>query len=138
MNGGLPTPDPAVTDETRPFWEAAARDRLVLPRCETCGHHVWYPRAHCPRCHSTDLDWVEVSGRGRIYSFSVVRKAQGDWAEHVPFALAYVELDEGPRILTNVVTDDPASLQVDEQVQVVFHRSPAGGAVPRFVPVRDR
>jgi uncharacterized protein len=132
--GHLPAPEPVVNAETAPFWDAAADERLVLPRCRSCGGYVWYPRAHCPACHGTDLEWVEVSGRGRIYSFSIVRRAREDWADVTPFALAYVELDEGPRVMTNVVTDDPGSLEVDQVVEVVFHRTPSGRALPRFRP----
>jgi uncharacterized protein len=131
----LPVADPAVTEESRPFWEAAAEGRLVLPRCDACGHHVWYPRSHCPACHGTGLRWVELSGRGRIYSFSVVRRAQGEWAEHVPFVLAYVELDEGPRMVTNVLVDDPGTLAVDQPVEAVFHPTPSGSALLRFRPL---
>jgi uncharacterized protein len=137
MNEQLPTSDPIVSDETRPFWDGAAEGRLLLPRCQSCGHHVWYPRAHCTACHSSDLDWVELSGRGRIYSFSVVHRARGEWADHVPYVVAYVELDEGPRLLTNLVTDEPDALEIDQRVEVAFHRAPSGGAVIRFVPAGD-
>ena len=128
----LPAPEPDVTEETAPFWDAAADGRLSLPRCRSCGTYVWYPRGHCTTCHSTDLEWVDVSGRGHIYSFSIIRKAPGPWSEHVPFVLAYVELDEGPRLLTNVLTDDVEALAIDDPVEVVFHPTPEGRALPRF------
>ena len=128
----LPAPEPDVSDETAPFWDAAGEGRLALPRCRACGTYVWYPRGHCTSCHAVDLEWVDVSGRGTIYSFSVIRKAPGEWGAHVPFVLAYVELDEGPRLLTNVLTDDVEALAIDDPVEVVFHPTPGGRALPRF------
>jgi uncharacterized protein len=134
VDASLPTIDPPVNPETEPFWSAAAEGRLVLPRCTACGTHVWYPRGHCPACHG-DVGWVEVSGRGRIYTHTTVRRGAGPWREVAPYVLAIVELEEGPRVMSNVVGCDPDALRIDQEVEVVFERAPSGGAVHRFRPV---
>lgn len=135
----LPAPTPPFSPEAEPFWTAAAQGRLVLPVCDGCGHHIWYPRSWCPACGSPSVTWTEVSGRGTVYARSVLHKGVGPWAGAAPFVVAYVELDEGPRILTNVVTDDPASVRVGDPVRAVFvpldrpEDAPAQ-AIVRFAP----
>lgn len=131
-NSGLPTPTPATTLETEPFWEAAAEGRMVLPRCNDCEHVIWYPRLFCPECGSTDVSYVDASGTGTVYSFTVVEKGQGRWRDHSPYVLAYVELDEGPRMMTNIVGVDPDAVTVGAPVQAVYEPGNDGGAVIRF------
>lgn len=141
MSADLPALTPPYNPEAAPFWSAAAAGRLVLPRCDACAQHVWYPRSWCPVCGSDDVSWVELSGRGTIYARTVLRKAMGPWQAAAPFAVAYVELEEGPRLLTNVVTDDPTALSVGDPVRAVFVAlaealpdAPAQ-AILRFAPV---
>lgn len=133
----LPTAAPAVNAETKPFWDATAEGRLVLPRCDGCDTLIWYPRAVCPSCHGTSTTWTECSGRGRVYSFTVTRRSQGRWGEVTPYVLAYVELDEGPRMMTNIVDCDPDEVRVDLPVEVRFDDTGEGTALPRFAPVAD-
>ena len=116
----LPAPAPPVNDETAPFWAALAEGRLDLPVCDACGHHIWYPRSWCPVCQHDSVTWTTMSGRGRVYARTIVHRSMGDWAAAAPFVIAYVELDEGPRVLTNVLTDDPDAVTVDLPVQAVF------------------
>ncbi len=130
----LPTPAPRVNAETKPFWDATAEGRLVLPHCNACGFVIWYPRLRCPDCHSTDVSWVDASGLGSIYSFSITRKGQGSYREASPYVLAYVELDEGPRVMTNIVDCDPETLVVGQRVRVVFEDTGQGSALYRFTP----
>jgi uncharacterized OB-fold protein len=131
----LPTTAPTQGRETKPFWEALADDRLVLPRCDDCGHVVWYPRQFCPMCHTMGVSWFDASGRGTIYSFTVVRQAYGEWKPFVPYVIAYVELQEGPRVLTNIVDCDVESVAIGDQVELVVDRSPEDAGVYRFAPV---
>jgi hypothetical protein len=128
----LPTPAPPVTPETKPFWDATAQGKLVLPKCKKCGNVIWYPRDICPECHSIGVDWIDASGRGTIYSFTVTRR--GGYARGADYVLAYVELDEGPRMMTNIVDCDPDKLACGQAVQVVFHDTGQGSALPRFKP----
>ncbi len=116
----LPAIAPPHSPEAEPFWSAAAEGRLVLPRCTDCGHHIWYPRSWCPVCGHDDVTWTELSGRGVVYATSVLRKAMGPWATATPFIVAYVELDEGPRVLTNVIADQPEQVRVGDRVQATF------------------
>ena len=131
---GLPVPEPFPNLETEPFWDGAAEGRLVLPRCDACGTVIWYPRRFCPSCHTSSVSWFDASGRGTVYSFTVVRKAPGAWTGAAPYVIAYVELEEGPRVLTNVVDVDPSSVEVGMAVTVRFDTTPEGKAIPRFVP----
>ena len=132
----LPTPAPAVSPEAKPFWEGAAEGRLLLQRCADCQTVIWYPRGFCPACSSRRIDWFEASGRGTIYSFTVVRRgAIGPYREHEPYVLAYVELEEGPRMMSNIVDCDNDSLRVGDSVRTVFHPTEEGTALVRFKPV---
>ena len=133
----LPAPAPFVHPEVKPFWEATAEGRLVLPKCLECDTLIWYPRPFCPNCASTRVDWIAASGRGSIYSFTVNRRGQADLAayrEAGVYVLAYVELEEGPRVMTNIVDCDPDSVRIGQQVEVVFHDTGQGTALPRFRP----
>jgi uncharacterized OB-fold protein len=130
----LPAPEPVVNPDTASFWGAAAKGRLNIGRCRSCGEAIWYPRPMCPHCHSTDTLLEEVSGQGRVYSFTIVRRAIGEYAASLPYVLAYVELDEGPRVMTNLVGREPETWEIGQPVEVVFHRTPAGNAIPKFRP----
>jgi uncharacterized protein len=138
----LPAPEPWVHDDARPYWEAAAEGRLVLPRCASCATVIWYPRGFCPACSSFDIDWVELPGTGSVYSFAVARRGQGAYGEAAPYVVAYVELDlpegsadaGGPRMMTNIVDCDPGSVSVGDRVEAVFHPTERGVALVRFRP----
>jgi uncharacterized OB-fold protein len=132
---GLPTPAPTVGPEARPYWDATAEGRLVLPRCEDCNVLIWYPRGFGPACSSTRIAWVEASGRGTVYSYTVVhRGAMGPYRGAEPYVLAYVELEEGPRVLTNLVDCDPQAIGVGDAVEVVFVETGEGPSLVRFAP----
>lgn len=127
----LPLADVETTVENRPFWDALRAGRLDLPFCSPCRAFVWYPRALCPGCHSSDgISWRTLPGTGRIYSYSVVAKGTGRWKESGPYVVAYVQVDsgidgiDGPRVLTNVVGND-----VQQKVKV--------GGVVHMVVDRD-
>lgn len=136
----LPAPPPAVNPETKEFWDATAQGRLLLKRCLDCGGVIWYPRAFCPQCASPRTEWFASSGRGHVYSYTVNHRGQGAYADAAPYVLAYVELDEGPRVMTNLVeapgsaADGAAGLAVGLRVEVVFHDTGEGSALPRFRP----
>src|SRR5262249_56785232 len=98
MAGSAATlPPPPVNPETKPFWDAAAQGRFLIKRCTACDEPHWYPRALCPFCGSERTEWMEASGHGTIYAYSVFRRAQ------IPYAIAYVTLAEGPTMMTNIV-----------------------------------
>lgn len=131
----LPAKAPTPNVETQRFWDATAEGRIDLPRCDRCGLVVWYPREMCPECHGTELTWETMSGRGTVYSFTVARSGVGRrWKEHLPFVVAYVRLDEGPTLLTNVVDCDPETLTIGEAVTAVFDDTGEGSSLVRFRP----
>jgi hypothetical protein len=122
-------PSPFVTPENKPFWDAAAQGRLLLKRCRDCGQPHYYPRALCPFCFSDNTEWVDARGTGEIYSYSVMRRGAP-----VPYTLAYVTLDEGVSMLTNLVDCDFDALAIGQRVKVVFKPSEDGAPVPVFTP----
>jgi uncharacterized OB-fold protein len=133
----LPTPSSRPNSETEPFWAAAAEGRLVLPVCDACGHHIWYPRSWCPVCGGGTVTWTELSGAGTVYACTVIRRGMGPWADATPYVVAYVELAEGPRLLTNVITDDPESVHIGLPVAATFVEVPDADqpqSILRFTP----
>jgi hypothetical protein len=92
---------------TKPFWDATAEGRLSLQRRVNCGVVTWYPRAICPECQGTALDVFDSAGIGTIYSYTVNYRGSGAYRDCLPYILAYVELDEGPRFMTNIVGANP-------------------------------
>lgn len=118
----FPLPD---TDwaPTRPFWEGAARGQLLVTRCDACGRFVWYPEPPCRFCGGPALTWTPVSGRGRLFSWSVIHRAFiPQFAEDVPFVTALVAIDEDPavRMVTRIVDAPADALRVDMPVEVRF------------------
>jgi uncharacterized OB-fold protein len=137
LSAGLPTsPAPTVDPETMPFWEAASLDRLVLPYCRACAEYIWYPRGFCPRCAGGELEWRESAGQGHVYSFSIVRRAFGQWAQHAPFVIAYVTLDEGVSTVTNIVDCALEEVTIGLRVEALFEKSSDADSAPclRFRP----
>jgi uncharacterized OB-fold protein len=119
----------AAFPETRAFWTAAAEGRLMLPVCEDCGRAHWYPRALCPLCGSEKLRWTPASGRGTVHAFSPARRAEPQ------YVLAYVTLDEGPTLMTNLVGAPIDAWSIGQAVQVRFQPSTEGRMMPFFEPV---
>jgi len=114
-------PLPVTNDVTAPFWEAAKRHEMMLQRCKQCGHRFMYPREMCPNCMAFDLEWVKVAGKGRLYSFGVTRQpAHPSFNDVVPFIFALVQLDEGPRIITNLVDCAIEDAYVEMPVEVTY------------------
>ena len=124
---------------SEPFWEAAKRGELAYQRCDSCEEVVFYPRPHCPRCGSLELSWHTSGGEGTVYTFSVVRQNRNPaFVDLGAYALAYVDLDEGFRMLTNVVgVDDPtADVRIGQRVRVEFEPQESGEyPIPVFRPI---
>ena len=122
-------PAPRVLPESLPYWQAADEGRLLLKECRGCGKLHHYPRDICPHCLSDDTAWVDAAGTGSVYSFSTM--GQGDAA----YTLAFVTLDEGVTLMTNLVDAAPAEFAIGQRVKVVFKPSDGGHAVPMFTPL---
>ena len=119
---------PPINQETQQFWDAAAEGKLLYKKCAACGEPHFYPRNHCPFCFSDKTEWQEASGRGTVYTYSVMRRAP------VPYCIAYVELAEGPRIMSNIVDCDLDTVHIGQAVRLVFKPSEGGPPVPMFTP----
>ena len=122
----IPAPEP--NPETKAFWEGAAQGTLLIKQCRACGRSHYYPRALCPYCMSDATEWQTTAGTGTLYSYSVMRRAE------VPYAIAYVTLDEGPTMMTNLVNCDFDALRVGQRVKVAFTPTEGGPPVPTFTP----
>ena len=132
--GVMPRPTlPSITALTRPFWDAAAEGRYLLPRCNACDKHFFRPEVACPHCFATDWRWVEASGRGTLYSYSIVHKAPAPGFA-VPLVFAVVELDEGPCVFSNIVGCTHDDIRIGMRLQVQFDAVAPAIHLPRFHP----
>jgi len=128
-------PLPEITTESRPFWDGCRRHRFLVQRCGSCGAAQYYPRGVCARCWSTDLQWRESSGRATVHTFTVVYRSQArGFRDELPYVLAYVELEEGVQVLTNLVGCDPARVTIGMPVEAIFEDVTAEISIPRFRP----
>lgn len=122
-------PAPRTLPETEAYWQAADEGKLLIKTCHSCGMPHFYPRDICPHCLSTDTGWIESTGHGTVYSFSTMGK------DDEAYTLAFVTLDEGVTMMTNLVDCDPVRVRLGDRVRVVFVPSAGGHAVPMFTPI---
>jgi uncharacterized OB-fold protein len=128
-------PVPVPSAESRPYWEGVRRHELRMPVCAACDH-TWFPPTHlCPRCGSADIAWKTCSGRGTVFSYVVFHRAyHPGFAGEVPYAVALVELEEGPRLLSNIVGIAPDRVACGMPVQVTFEDVAEDVTLPKFEP----
>jgi uncharacterized OB-fold protein len=119
-------PSPPINPENKPFFDAAREGKLLLGKCSSCGGLHYYPRAICPFCFNEKIQWVEAKGKGTLYSYSVMRRVPE------PYAIAYVTLDEGVTMLTNMVDCDLDRLRIGDAVRLVFKAAEGGEMIPMF------
>ena len=126
-------PLPALTDLNRPFWQSGQHGRLALQRCTACGH-VRYPISpFCPRCLSAACEWSDLSGRGTVFSYVVFHRAyHAGFAADVPYNVALIQLDEGPRLYSNIVDTPNDSVRIGDAVEVVFEQVTPQVWIPKF------
>lgn len=135
-----PKPVPVATAWTMPFWEGTRNGKLLYQKCGDCGTNVFIPRIACSRCFSENLEWVESSGRGTVFSFTVVENnAPSAFIADMPFVIAIVKLEEkGVQMLTNIVECDPYEVRCDMPVEVVFEKLSDEFTLPKFRPAATR
>ncbi len=134
--GQAPLPD--ARGAAHRYWRAAAERRLEIPFCEACGRAVFYPRDFCPSCGGDRVVWRRLSGRGEVYSFTVVhRHPDPAFRERVPYVVALVDLVEGARLMTEIVDCPPAEVRVGLLVTVDFRPVSADVALPVFRPMAE-
>ncbi|MCR2811325.1 MULTISPECIES: Zn-ribbon domain-containing OB-fold protein [unclassified Microbacterium] len=129
---------PTTTPETEPYWKAANAGVLLLQKCAACARTQYYYRAHCSHCWSSEIEDLPSSGRGTVWTFSVVyRNATPEYNEDVPYVVGLVELEGGVKMLSKIVGGDPEAVDFGTPVQVIFARSPSGQNVPLFTVVES-
>ena len=127
----LPNPD----HETQEYWDAARGGRLLIKRCAACGKAHFYPRPFCPHCWSNDVSWEEASGRATLYTYSIVRRNDlPPFNERVPYVAAVVDLEEGPRMMTNLEQCDEADIAIGMPVRVAFRKETDDFTFPVWIP----
>jgi uncharacterized OB-fold protein len=130
-------PLPTMTPWSAPFWEGCHRGELLVQKCQDCLSFVFYPKLYCPECLSSNLEWVKASGKGKIYSHMTVYAFQPtEFAVDVPYVVAIVELEEGVRMMSNIVGCAPDSIRCDMEVRVVFEKATDEITLAKFAPVR--
>ena len=131
-----PKPVPVVASWSRPYWAAAKEGRLTIQQCTSCNKHVFYPRMVCPHCAADSLVWVEASGKGTVYSYTVVEaNAPSAFLADMPFVIAVIRLEEGVQMLSNVIGCAPHTVKCDMPVQVTFEKLDGEFTLPKFKPV---
>ena len=129
-----PRPAPVPDPETAPYWAAANEGRLLVQRCTRHGHRQLYPRPHCVVCRGP-VEWEEASGRATVYSFTVIRQNMvRPFRDLIPYVVALVDLEEGPRLMTNVVGCPPEDVRIGMAVRVRFEPVSDEAALPLFEP----
>lgn len=123
-------PSPSMSVENEAFWASANEDKLMVPRCKDTNQFFWYPRNLSPYTLSDNVEWVEASGKGTIYTYSIMRRANPQ------YAIAYVTLEEGVTMMTNIVDCNFDSLSIGQAVELAFHKTENGQNVPVFKPAR--
>ncbi|HTW89019.1 MAG TPA: Zn-ribbon domain-containing OB-fold protein [Candidatus Binataceae bacterium] len=129
-------PLPHLDEENRPWWEALKRHLLYLQRCRDCGALRYYPRALCSECLSKRTEWIRSNGAGKVYTFTITyQNSTPGFRDALPYVLAYVELDEGLKMLTNIVDCRPEEIRIGMPVAVVFDDVTPEVTLAKFRPV---
>lgn len=130
-------PLPFPTADTQPFWDSVKQHSMQLPFCKSCNEFFYYPRAFCPKDFNWDIEYRPVSGKGTVYAFSICYRGQAEgWWDKAPYTVVTVQLDEGPRMISNLVNveHDPANIKVGMPVKVTYSDVTAEMTLPHFEP----
>jgi uncharacterized OB-fold protein len=131
-------PLPVASPDSQPFWDGCKKHELLIPRCQRCGSYHFFPRFFCPKCLSTDLEWSKSGGRGTIYTFTIIDRAgMAAFEEDVPYILALVQLEEGVRMMSNIVQCRPEEIAIGMNVQVFFDDVTEEITLPKFRPWKE-
>ena len=126
-------PLPPVNGDSAPYWRGAGEGRLILRQCLSCGTVMFYPRSNCTKCMSSELDWIEASGRGQVYSATICYRAPDQsFRPEVPYVIALIDLEEGPRMMSNVTGCAPEEVSIGDAVEVWFEAATDEIAIPKF------
>lgn len=132
--GDLLKPVPQVDNDSREFWNGCNEDKLLIQHCKECNTYIFYPRIVCPHCMSANIEWEKSAGIGKVYSYTIVRYGPPGFKDDVPYIAALVELDEGVRMITNIIDCDIDKVKCDMPVEVIFEKRETV-KVPMFRPI---
>ena len=136
MNQKIEKPLPGIDEDNKPFWDYCRQHELRMQKCSQCSQLFYPPSALCPHCHSMKSEWVKLSGKGKVFSFVIVRQAPHPaFAKDAPYVVAIIETAEGPRFASNVIGCKPEEVKIDMPVEVVFEDVNKDIALPKFKPV---
>lgn len=132
-------PLPTVSEDGRYYWRACRERRFVLQRCTDCGQHQFPPRVLCSHCGLQSLEWAEGDGAGAVYSFTIVhRPPEPSFQPDVPYVVAVIQLDDGPRMMSNVVGIEPDQMRIGMRVRPVFEEATDEITLLKFTPDQAR
>jgi uncharacterized OB-fold protein len=121
MDFDMKKPVPETQPWSEKFWEGAKEGKLLLQVCKNCNSKIFYPRKYCPECWSGNLDWIEASGKAKIFTFSTAYSmVEPKFMDELPYTIAYVDLEEGIRMMTRIVECKPEDIRFGMEVEVVF------------------
>lgn len=131
-------PLPQVNSETKPFWDGCRKHELRFQKCLDCGHVRWPPSIICSQCHSSNTEWIISNGKGKIYTYVIFHQVfHKGFADDVPYVTASIELEEGPRLLSNIVEYDVNEINCETPVEVVWEEITEEFTIPKFRPLKD-
>jgi hypothetical protein len=132
-------PLPKPTPWSKPFWDGCKRHELFIQNCKDCKNPIFYPKLFCPHCLSPNLEWVKAGGRGKVYSYTVVHSyAPTEFSEDIPYIVAVIELQEGVRLMSNIVGCLPETVKCDMEVEVIFDDVTKEITLPKFKPILSK
>lgn len=133
----LEKPLPAPDEETKPFWDYCKQRLLCMQKCVDCGHIRYPPSLLCPKCHSKDTEWTVLTGKGKVYTYVVFHFVYHPaFAKEIPYTVASIELNEGPRIVSRLADIKPEDVEIDMPVKVAWEKMSDDFTIPVFKPVK--
>lgn len=135
---GYKKPLPVSSPDSQPFWDGCRRHELLLQQCAECRAFWFPPSILCPECLSAAWEWTKISGRGRVYSFVIFHRVyHTGFTDEIPYVVAVVELEEGPRLMSNIIGCDPYAVHCEMAVEVVFEDVSETVTLPKFRPRKN-
>jgi uncharacterized OB-fold protein len=128
-------PLPLINEETKPYWDYCRRHELRMQKCHQCGYIRFPISVICPKCHAMEAEWVKLSGQGKIYSFTIYRVAYHPaFRDDIPYVVAIIQLDEGPRMESNIIGCKVEEVKMEMPVVVAFDDVTEEVTLPKFRP----
>lgn len=132
-------PLPQPTPWSKPFWDGCKRHEFLIQRCKDCQRPIFFPKLFCPYCLSPNPEWVKASGRGKVYTYTVVYSyGPTEFSEDTPYIIGVIDLEEGVRMMSNIVECPPEKVRCDMEVEVVFDDVTEETTLPKFRPINER